>query len=83
MLVVAQAYYPAWKAFVNGRPAALLRANGAFQAVPLVPGKNIVLLLYQDEKFHAGTLISAASACLALSLLIWPRKPVKHQSSNE
>jgi hypothetical protein len=83
VLVIAQAYYPAWKAFVNGRPADLLRANGAFQAVPLVPGKNIVLLLYQDEKFHAGTLISAASACLALSLLIWPRKPVKHQSSNE
>jgi hypothetical protein len=83
VLVVAQAYYPAWKIFVNGRPAALLRANGAFQAVPLVPGKNIVLLLYQDEKFHAGTLISAASACLAISLLIWPRKPVKHQSSNE
>jgi hypothetical protein len=83
VLVVAQAYYPAWKAFVNGRPAALLRANGAFQAVPLVPGKNIVLLLYQDEKFQAGTLISAVSACLALSLLIWPRKPAKHQSSNE
>jgi hypothetical protein len=83
VLVVAQAYYPAWKAFVNGRPATLLRANGAFQAVPLVPGKNIVLLLYQDEKFQAGTLISAVSACLALSLLIWPRKPVKHQSSNE
>jgi len=83
VLVIAQAYYPAWKAFVNGRPADLLRANGAFQAVPLVPGKNIVLLLYQDEKFHAGTLISAASACLAISLLIWPRKPAKHQSSNE
>jgi len=83
VLVIAQAYYPAWKAFVNGRPADLLRANGAFQAVPLVPGKNIVLLLYQDEKFHAGTLISAASACLAISLLIWPRKAAKHQSSNE
>ena len=82
-LVIAESYYPAWKAFVNGRPVALLRANGAFQAVPLLPGKNVVLLLYQDEKFHAGALISAASACLAISLLIWPRKTAKHQPQHE
>jgi uncharacterized membrane protein YfhO len=83
VLVIAESYYPAWKAFVNGRPVALLRANGAFQAVPLLPGKNIVLLLYQDEKFHAGALISASSACLAISLLIWPRKTAKHQPQHE
>jgi hypothetical protein len=52
-----------------------LRANGAFQAVPLVAGKNNVLMLYQDEKLHAGTIISASAACLAIALLIWPSIP--------
>ena len=74
VLVIAESYYPAWKASVNGRPVALLRANGAFQAVPLVAGKSNVLMLYQDEKLHAGAIISASAACLAIFLLIWPRK---------
>jgi hypothetical protein len=83
VLVIAESYYPAWKAFLNGCPVALLRANGAFQAIPLAAGRNNVLLLYQDEKFHAGALISAASTCLAISLLIRPRKSAKHQPLHE
>jgi len=40
---------PGMEGICQRPPCGLLRANGAFQAVPAGPGKNIVLLLYQDE----------------------------------
>jgi|GEM_PF-1007604 len=41
-LYYADAWYPGWKAFVNGRPVPVARANYAFKAVMLEGGRNIV-----------------------------------------
>lgn len=74
VLVVAQSYYPAWHAIVNGKPVRLMRANAAFQAVPLTAGRNVVRLAYEDDKLRAGAACSAAAACLVLALLFWPKE---------
>jgi hypothetical protein len=68
--VVAQSYYPRWRAWVDGRPADLWRANGAFQAVAVPAGRHEVRLAYVDRGFHAGLVVSGISAagCLALGL---------------
>jgi len=67
--VIAQSFYPAWKATVDGEVAPLLRANFAFQAVPVPAGQHRVRLVYSDAKFRAGVIISAAS--LLLCVLLW------------
>jgi hypothetical protein len=71
IVVIAQTYYPAWKASVDGRPAKLWRANYAFQAIEVPAGDHRVQLIYRDKMFLAGTVLSAlgllACACLWLS----------------
>ncbi len=40
--VVANSYYPGWRAWVNGKPVRILKAYGLFQAVPITEGNNAV-----------------------------------------
>ena len=67
MLVVAQAYYHPWRAYVDGQPASLWRANYAFQALQVPAGAHRVQLVYQDRLFEAGCGISLAAllSCIA------------------
>jgi hypothetical protein len=62
LAVVAQTYYPDWHAEIDGRPARLLRANVAFQAVQIPAGDHRVHLYYEDRAFELGA---------ALSLCMW------------
>lgn len=61
MVVVAQSYYHPWRALVDGRPTRLWRANHAFQALETPPGRHHVRLVYRDDAFTVGALISAAT----------------------
>ncbi len=66
MLVVTEAYYHNWQAFVDGQATPLLRANYAFEAVEVPAGKHQVLLVYKDEAFQAGGAISICSVLLCV-----------------
>jgi hypothetical protein len=59
VVVVSQAFFPAWKAYVDGKPAHLWRANHAFQALEVPAGRHEVKLAYEDRHFYGGTIISA------------------------
>jgi len=61
MVVIAQAYYPAWHAYVDGQPTRLWRANYAFQALEVPAGRHQVEIVYQDHRFRVGCLISLAT----------------------
>jgi hypothetical protein len=61
LIVVCQNYYHNWRAFVDGRPAVLLRANHAFQAVEVPAGRHEIRLVYQDGWFFAGSIVSLAT----------------------
>jgi Bacterial membrane protein YfhO len=71
MVVVAQAWYPAWHAYVDGQATRLWRANYAFQALEVPAGRHQVEIVYQDNKFRLGCLISLAAllACGGIWLL--------------
>jgi hypothetical protein len=61
LAVVAQSIYPAWRAYVDGKPVPLMRANHAFQALRLDPGTHQVLIRYEDRLFQLGLLISVVT----------------------
>ncbi|HEV2435764.1 MAG TPA: YfhO family protein, partial [Verrucomicrobiae bacterium] len=67
LVVVAQAFYHDWHAYVDGRPVPLLRANHAFQALEVPAGRHEVMLRYVDWMFRLGAVISALTllGCLA------------------
>jgi hypothetical protein len=58
LVVVGQSLYPPWKADVDGQAAPLIRANHAFQAVPVDAGTHVIVLRYADRMFQLGLAIS-------------------------
>jgi hypothetical protein len=67
ILVVAQAYFPAWRALVDGQPKPVWRANHAFQAVEVPAGTHQVILRYEDRAFGWGLLVSVLTLALCVS----------------
>jgi hypothetical protein len=66
LAVVSQCYDKNWKPTIDGKPAILLRANHAFQAVEIPPGSHRVVLTYRDGMFRIGMLVSACSILVVL-----------------
>jgi hypothetical protein len=74
LVVVAQTFYHNWQAEIDGQPAPLLRANVTFQAVQVPQGHHQVRLVYRDQAFALGAIISlAALATCALGFFPWRR----------
>jgi hypothetical protein len=79
VLVVSEAHFPGWRVTVDGRPAPLLRADGALLAVRLPSGAHEVEFTYRPDTLAFSGVISGLAALLALGLGMtdYPiRKPV-------
>ncbi len=74
LVVAAQAFAPAWRAYVNGRAVPLFRANHAFQAIEVPEGHNAVTLLYRDWYLYAGTFISVLTLAAGIVVRVAPRR---------
>jgi hypothetical protein len=66
-LVTRDSHARGWQAAVDGRPAAVLRANGKHRAVAVPAGRHAVELRYRPPNFWLGVCLMAAAgvACLA------------------
>jgi uncharacterized membrane protein YfhO len=67
MVVIAQAFYPPWRAFIDGTPTPLWRANHAFQALEVPSGRHHVSIVYRDQAFRVGALISLLALALCIA----------------
>jgi uncharacterized membrane protein YfhO len=70
IVVVSDAFYPDWKATVDGQPAEILRANHAFRAVALGPGRHEIVMRYDASLLRKGATISVATVALTLFALL-------------
>ncbi len=77
-LRILESWDPGWTATVDGAPAPLLPANGAFMAIPLSPGDRQVRLRYVTPGVGSGLIVSTASLAALLALCIFgqPRRPL-------
>ena len=69
LLVLADAWYPGWEVYVDGRKAAIVRAYHALRAVPVPGGQHVVRFSYEPASLRIGTAVSAG-ALIALSALV-------------
>jgi hypothetical protein len=75
MVVIAQAFYYPWHAYVDGTRVPIWRANHAFQALEVRAGKHTVKLAYEDPLFYAGAGLTVASLVICGWLLLRKRNP--------
>ena len=69
-VVLIDAYDPDWRATVDGREVALLRANVAFRAVAVPAGTHVVEMRYRPRALPLGLGLSAAAVILGLGLML-------------
>jgi len=67
MLFFSEVYYPAWHAYIDGKETKLYRAFTSLRAVEVPKGDHTVVLKYESDAFHTGSMITLAT--LALSVL--------------
>lgn len=67
LLVLAEAWYPGWRARVDGREQPVVPANGWMRAVSIPAGAKQVEFFYRPSRFFVGLAGSLATACL----LVW------------
>lgn len=68
-LVLADTHDPGWRARVDGRDAQVLRANLAFRAVRLTPGRHQVAMIYRPGGVLAAASVSLLAFAVALGSL--------------
>jgi len=76
-LLLADRFYPGWRAAIDGAEAPILRSDYAVRAVPMPEGgRHVVRFEYRPWSARAGALISAVAAGLALAAaLVRSRAP--------
>ena len=70
VMVFSEIWYPAWKAYVDGKPAKILRADYCFRAVSVPAGKHSVELIYESDTYASGKTITLAVLIFSLLGLI-------------
>lgn len=80
-LVLFDSYYPGWRASLDGRDAAIIRADVFFRAVAVGPGDHVLEFRYLPSSFVYGMIISGAGLISWLGLLIFARLKWKTKSS--
>ena len=66
MVVLTDAYYPGWKAQVDGRGTAIHEAYGFVRGVVVEGGEHAVEFVYRPASVMMGALLSLGSALAAL-----------------
>ena len=74
LLVLAEAWYPGWRAEIDGRVYDCVPANVWMRAVPVPAGRHQVRVYYHQNYLVPGLLISLASAGVLLVALAWPKR---------
>jgi hypothetical protein len=70
LLVLSEVYYPAWKAYVDGEPAPLYRADHLLRAVPVPAGEHVVELRYESQSLRIGMAISLLAYAVLVEMAV-------------
>jgi len=69
-LYVSDAYYPGWKAYIDGKEVSIYRANLAFRAIYVPKGFHAVLFVYRPLSFYIGCCLTMLGLLMSIFLLI-------------
>lgn len=70
LLVVNDAFWPGWRATVDGRPVEIQRADALVRAVPWPPGRHLLEMSYRPRELGVGAVVTAVGALATAGLLM-------------
>ncbi|MGI9319892.1 MAG: YfhO family protein [Thiogranum sp.] len=73
LLVLTDAFFPGWEAYVDGNKVDIFRANSFFRAVEVGPDSQAVVFRYRPYSFYLGLTITLLSLGLPLLWIIGRR----------
>jgi hypothetical protein len=68
-LIVSENWYPGWRALIDGKPAAVARADYTFIGIPLTAGARRVDLSFADPVYASGKVITIVALVIAFGLI--------------
>lgn len=69
-LLLADTYYPGWKAFIDEQEVPILEANLFQRALALKPGMHHIQFKYQPDNFHFGRILSFSGVIILILCLL-------------
>jgi hypothetical protein len=69
-LLLADTFYPGWRAEIDGRPTPIYRANLAVRAVQLPAGRHDVRFVYEARAFDAGLRITVSALAILVGWVV-------------
>lgn len=73
-LVYTDLFYPGWRAYVNGVPTTICKANYLFKAVIVKPGENTITFSYEPPYLVLSWLLFGASSFVCIGCLLAKRQ---------
>jgi len=70
-LVLGDAYYPGWNAYIDGKKSTVLKTNYVMRSVFLGKGEHIVKFVYEPKSFTIGMIITLASMVILIPVSIF------------
>ena len=64
ILILSQAAYPGWRMTIDGKPARLLRVDGALMGVYVPPGRHAAHVYYRPDTYCFGLFLSLCAVSL-------------------
>lgn len=69
MLFLSEVYYPAWKAYIDGKETKLYRAFTTLRAVEVPKGSHTITMKYESEAFATGSRITIVTLGISIAAL--------------
>jgi uncharacterized membrane protein YfhO len=69
-LVLSEAYYPGWRAYVDGTETPVYRTNFVSRGMPVPAGSHTVVLEFSPRSFVLGAWLSAATLVLCCAGIV-------------
>lgn len=77
LLMLNDANYPGWKAYVNGRQEPIFNVDYLFRGVVLPGGTSTVEFVYRPFTFMAGAIVSILAVIAGLAIFVSQRRRTK------
>jgi hypothetical protein len=76
-VVLADTYYPGWRARLDGTAVPVYRANGLVRALYVPAGEHTVTFSFWPLDFMVGSAVTLLTLLFALAVLMWARQEAR------